>query len=744
MSFLNTVSLAEKTILPVFILLFISVSPGYSQLNTEATEALLKRVVPEHHNQFEVEHTPQKDDADVFEIESKSDKIILRGSNGVSVASALHYYLKNFCNTHYTPWHEGGTALDLPEKLPVVSEKVRKSTPYQYRYYMNYVTYSYSYVWWDWERWQQEVDWMALHGINMPLAFTGQEAVWQKVFNSLGFSDKDLRNNFFVGPAFQAFNWFGLVQGLGGPLPQSWIDSQAELQKKIVKRERSLGMTPVLPAFMGNVPPGFKEKFPDAQMEVIQWHTFPALKRLSPYNDSLFTAIGNTFIREQNKMYGTDHLYAADPFIELTPPSNDPEYLRKISRTIYQSMGGADPKAAWVLETWFLRYKRDFWKPSQSEAFLDAVGDDQLIALDLYSEVDPYWQETEAYYGKPWIWNMLHNFGGRGNLFGNMERTASGPAEALHDPSSGNMTGIGLTMEAIEQNPVMYELMLANVWRDQPINIDTWLKKYGSSRYGQENKHAGKAWAILRNTVYLSSEDKKNSGSRIITRAPKLTSHRQLTYDPEDLLPAWEQMIKAAEDIGKNDAFQYDLIDLSRQVLENYALVLHRKYAEAIQGGEPTQYKEYASEFLELISDMDQLLATRKEFLLGDWVEDARSWGTTKSEKTLYEKNAKNLITLWGSPETSFIRDYSARKWAGLFEDFYKNRWKKFFDYIESRKSQNKKIDIESFNEELKKWEWEWINDTSKSYTAEPQGDPVKVARRMFDKYYVVIEKSYH
>lgn len=39
-----------------------------------------------------------------------------------------------------------------------------------------------SYVWWDWERWEKEIDWMALQGVNLPLAFTGQEAIWQKTF----------------------------------------------------------------------------------------------------------------------------------------------------------------------------------------------------------------------------------------------------------------------------------------------------------------------------------------------------------------------------------------------------------------------------------------------------------------------------------------------------------------------------------------------------------------------------------
>ena len=44
------------------------------------------------------------------------------------------------------------------------------------------ICYADSFVWWDWERWEKEIDWMALQGINLPLAFTGQETIWQKVF----------------------------------------------------------------------------------------------------------------------------------------------------------------------------------------------------------------------------------------------------------------------------------------------------------------------------------------------------------------------------------------------------------------------------------------------------------------------------------------------------------------------------------------------------------------------------------
>lgn len=51
----------------------------------------------------------------------------------------------------------------------------------RYRYYQNVCTSSYSFVWWNWERWEKEIDWMALNGINLALAFTAQESIVYKV-----------------------------------------------------------------------------------------------------------------------------------------------------------------------------------------------------------------------------------------------------------------------------------------------------------------------------------------------------------------------------------------------------------------------------------------------------------------------------------------------------------------------------------------------------------------------------------
>src|ERR1700722_16114031 len=110
------------------------------------------------------------------------------------------------------------------------------------------------------------------------------------------------------------------------------------------------------------------------------------------------------------------------------------------------------------MQGWLFYNDRKFWKAPQIKALLDAVPGDRLLLLDLAAEIEPIWKSTNAFYGKPWIWNMLNNFGGNVNLFGRMDSAALGPALALNDPASGKLTGIGLTMVAIAQNPAIEEL----------------------------------------------------------------------------------------------------------------------------------------------------------------------------------------------------------------------------------------------------------------------------------------------
>lgn len=701
-----------------------------------ASNKLIERTLPKQYGSFITESIANVKGKDVFELESNGNKIVLRGNNGVAIASAFYYYLTEYAHCQIT-WN--GTNLKVPQNLPKVSKKIRKETPYEYRYYLNYCTFNYSMSWWDWPRWEKEIDWMALHGINMPLAITGEEYTWYLLYKEMGFSDDDLKG-FFTGPAYFSWFWMGNIDGWAGPLPVEWMKSHFELQKKILARERALGMKPVLPAFTGHVPAAFKKKFPNAKLKATNWTNGFADTYILDSEDPLFATIGKKFLEKQTAMLGTDHLYSADTFNENEPPSAEPEFLSKLSARVYDGMSQADPKAIWVMQGWLFYSDRKFWKEAQTEALLKAVPNDKMVLLDLATEIEPVWKRTEGFYGKPWIWNMLHNFGGNTNLFGRMDVVAAAPAEALKDSKSGKMSGIGLTMEGIEQNPVLYELMMAHVWQDKPVDLSTWLPKFVFNRYGQKNKHALKGWEILRKTVYNVPANKyvRDGAESIIQARPTFDSltrwaRTTLNYNERDLLPAWDELIKAAPLCKQSDGFQYDLVDVSRQVMANYALPVQRKLVEAYKKKDLKSFKTQSQYFIALIDDLDKLLATRKDFLLGPWVNDARKWGTNPEEKALYEMNAKDLITLWGDAKNP-LNEYACRQWSGLLSDFYKPRWTLFFARAEQSLIQKKAFNLSKFNEDISAWEWKWVNKR-KDYPLTTTGNPTEVAIAMHQKY---------
>lgn len=101
-----------------------------------------------------------------------------------------------------------------------------------------------------------------------------------------------------------------------------------------------------------------------------------------------------------------------------------------------------------------------FWTNERIKAFLSGVPNDKMIILDLNSEVSPIWSKTQSYFGKPFIWCLLHNYGGIRAIYGNLTRIGTGPVEALNTTGS-TMTGVGITPEGIEHNPIVYDLMVS-------------------------------------------------------------------------------------------------------------------------------------------------------------------------------------------------------------------------------------------------------------------------------------------
>lgn len=709
-----------------------------------AGAALVARILPERAGEFAVERIPAADGKDVFEVESANGKIVLRGNNGVSVASAFNWYLKNVCQVHLS-WC--GDQLNLPQPLPPVPAKARVVCLHKYRVMFNYCTLSYTCSWWDWKRWERELDFLAMNGINTPLGVIGLEGVWYNTLLKNGFSDQEARE-FLVGPDYFAWQWMTNIEGHGGPLPKSWIDSHVRLGQQWMARARELGMTPIQQGFSGNVPRLLKQKHPEASIALQpNWCGFQGSAQLDP-TDPLFKALGKSFMEENIRLFGNGHLWAADPFHESAPPKPGADYLHAVGQSIHGLMKEVDPQALWAMQAWSIR-----------QDIVSVVPKGELLVLDLGGGRNDFW-------GHNFVKGQLHNFGGRINLHGDL-RDVAGNRFADAAKKIPTCVGMGLFPEAIVQNPVFYDCVYDMVWRDAPADADAWVRDYARRRYGMSSEKIDQAWQLLLNQgPYVRGTSGVESSSMIAAR-PALVVKKsgpnagfRVPYPPLKLVEATELLLQEADKLGPVAPYRYDLVDCTRQVLSNLAQVTQRDIRTAYQKKDKAAFEKAVAEFDGILADADRLLATRSEFLFGKWLADAQAWGTTPEEKALLARDAAMLVTIWG-PDGSDpkrqpgIFDYSWREWSGLIGTYYRPRWQQFHAFLATSIDRGDYADPASqaygresfrandFYSKLADWELAYVRQPPATLPATPQGDAVAIVRELLAKYHDRLVAAY-
>ncbi|XP_021739300.1 alpha-N-acetylglucosaminidase-like isoform X1 [Chenopodium quinoa] len=760
-------------------------------IQENAAKSLLQRLLPSHSSSF-IFNIISKDVCggdSCFRIENynKSSRhgpqIVIKGTTAVEIASGLHWYLKYLCGAHISWEKTGGVQMaSIPDtgSLPFVKDGgLVMKRPVPWNYYQNVVTSSYSFVWWDWQRWEKEIDWMALQGINLPLAFTGQEAIWQKVFADFIVSKDDL-NDFFGGPAFLAWARMGNLHGWGGPLSQNWLDHQLALQKQILSRMLELGMTPVLPSFSGNVPAALRKIYPSSNITRLgNWNTVSGDPRwcctflLDP-SDPLFVKLGEAFIKKQIKEYGdvTD-IYNCDTFNENSPPTDDPTYISSLGAAVYEAMVKGDKYAVWLMQGWLFYSDSKFWKPPQMEALLHSVPKGKMVVLDLFAEVKPVWETSSQFYGTPYVWCMLHNFGGNIEMYGVLDSISSGPIDARTSESS-TMVGVGMCMEGIEHNPVVYELMSEMAYRNEKLQLVDWIKTYSHRRYGKAIHQLDTAWEILYHTIYNCTDGIADHNKDYIVEFPdwdpvnntvlggtenyqnhnSFNSHRSmrhiflnsgpslpsphLWYPTEEVIKALRLFLDAGKDLVGSSTYRYDLVDLTRQALSKLANDAYLKAVTAFQHKDLKALDLHSQKFIQLIKDIEKVLASDENFLLGTWLDSAKRLALNPKEMRQYEWNARTQITMWfDTTETnqSKLHDYANKFWSGLLEDYYLPRATTYFNHLRKALQDNEVFKIDVWRREWISYSNKWQSDT-KIYPKKRRGDALSIASRMYEKYF--------
>lgn len=738
----------KRTLLTLFFIL------SAILVKADPVRDLLRRILPhgDDADRFEwvIDETPGQ--SQYFVLDCDGQKVRVTASDCIAATTGINWYLQHYAGVDIS-WNS--PTGKLPQTLPAMTGE-RHNSSVDYRYYLNFCTHSYSMAFWDWDRWQQEIDWMALHGVNLPLVITGMEGVWRRVLEGYGYSSLSQVNEFVCGSAFYGWFFMNNLTGWGGPQPDSWYRQRTALARQIFQRMAELGMEPVVPGYVGMVPKDFlryadPEKVQDWQSaDIVNGGTWCSFVR--PYfvnNTERLRDFAAAYYAAFDELFGDvchTRFYAIDPFHEGGVPSGVTSASASV-RAMYDALLTYDPDAVWVCQ---------HWQDNPTTILTHTVPAGRLMILDLHGDnngdIECSGNHTTAD-GVPhdWVWGQVSNFGGNVGLFGRMDRLIDCFYQARDKASQNRLVGIGAIPEGIENNSMLYDLLYALPWTATDYTRQTWINDYVTMRYGVRpgQEAYGKllsAWTRLAAGPYNCPNNyQQGTTESVFLMRPALKpgtvsswANSTWYWDFAELRTALYEMLSVADTLRDNDNYRYDLVDLMRQSLDD----LGKLMLDSLGSASSSKRAPIATRFLALILDQDRLLGTRAEFRLGRWTAMARALGQTDEEKDLYEKNARMLLTTWGDRaqcESGGLHDYANREWQGLLSSYYYPRWKVFF--YRAYQAQDW----------FANYEWPFVTGASAanasylpegapyaygSFTAAPEGDELEQVSALYKKYF--------
>ncbi|UOE44413.1 alpha-N-acetylglucosaminidase TIM-barrel domain-containing protein [Agromyces larvae] len=681
-------------------------------------------------------------DAAAGGFEASGGLLTLRGTDAVAAASAYARYLH--LQGRRITWE--APTLVPPFRAWPDAPATSFGTPFAIRYHLNVVTHGYSTPFWTWERWERELDWMALHGVTHPLVLTAYEVVLEETLRRSGVGEAEARA--WVGGAPHV-PWMSMggMHDFGGPLPGSWGERRVRLARRILARARELGMIPVLPLTGGHVPRSLAG--PDApEIEWQGWRT-PAL---DPSSDA-YAALVRTFLGVQREVLGDpgpNPVIAVDPYIESVPPSGDLAALAAAGGGVHRAIAAAAPGATWLLQGWPFHYHRAFWTSERIDAYLSEVPDESLLLIDLWGEHAPMWRG--GMHGRRWLWTAVHNFGGRFALFGDLDGLARDVLE-LASERPARLEGVGLAPEAIENNTVYYELATDLVWG--PVDPSTWVDEFAVQRYGLDDERARVAWRLLASTLYAPGRT-RSIPSPVIARpwhaaAPfaaqrlagealpepaRMSANIDAENDPA-VLGDLPRIARAARELAaisdlapQRRALEHDVAELTGHVLAQQARVHIRGILAAVAARDPAGVHDCLERLRADLLDLDALAATVPSSRVETWLDAARAWAETPEEAAIMERDARSLVSVWGH-QSSGLHDYSGRHWAGLVSGLYLPRWQAWAEWLAEAAGRGGSPDVEVLRERVVAIEENWRAGGPTATAHRPtdgQADPVQTA----------------
>ncbi|MBR3835589.1 MAG: alpha-N-acetylglucosaminidase C-terminal domain-containing protein [Clostridia bacterium] len=688
----------------------------------------IARNTPKVKDNFIIKLIESDNGRDCYEVYAEDKKIVLAGNSNLSLCMAFYRYLNECCNVVIT---DGDYDISYIATTPLPTKKFTRTVKQKIRARTSYEMFSLEGNYWGFDRWEKEIDFMAMHGINTAFQPVGFDGVLYRTLREIGFAE-DAAIDFMSGPAFLMRQLTGNVAAMNSVHSKEYLERKIYIGKKITEREKELGITPVLPALIPSVPFNLRRKY--MKMDIFKapmWYNFPPIFYIKAEN-AFFEIFNRKFLEIQRDSLGETDAFLFEPLYDVDKKGYN-SHLVSIGQALTDSLAQHNPDA--VCYTHLSSISEDFFKKASPEKF--------IIINDSKEERPQFLQD------KKHLVAIKGNSYGRTGLCGDIDTVSRCPYAVS---KSENLLGTALEIDTFSENPMYCAVALHATTANEAFDADEFVKDYACKRYRTED--FADEIIRLKNLCYNTDEC---SGSIICARPSTRLKHTA-PYDTLERKYECSELFEIARDIvesdtRKNDKMRLDIVCIIRQLLGELAYPIYLKATEFFKAENVRNYEQASNLFLEICQDMDRLLKTQESLNLSSKFEEAHALGNNKDEQQSIDLNFLMYHTIWGPIDRSILYDTAWCELGGLVKDFYAQRWFMYFRALAAYFDNPKKLKDFSRKQPLDRHEYKksyqhkrlalFENNFLENYIPRKDGigeeDTLEVAKEILEKYSEVV-----
>lgn len=681
---------------------------------------LIKRNTPRIADQFVLKTIDSDNGYDCYEIYSEDKKVVLAGNSPLSQAMAYYDYLGRYHGVVIT---SGDYDISTISSAPLPEGKINRTIKRKIRAMTSYEAFSLSGNFRGFDRWEKEIDFMAMHGFNRALQPVGFDGVLFRTLTDIGMPE-NFCLEFSSGPAFLMNQLTGNIAGTNSVNSKEYLERKITVGKLISDRERSLGIEPIFPAAIPSVPFSLRKKY--IKMDIFKapmWHNFPPIFFIRPKN-AFFSVFNKKFLTVQREALGETHSYIFEGVYESDKKGYN-SHLADLGKALEEMLNEFDKDAVCYLHTSSIN--ADFFKSCSGDKYIFLDDCEMSKNSDILSD-------------KKYIPEVSGNRYGRTGIYGNVQKLCD-------NPFANSELGGALAFDTFDINPVYCAAALKAITAADSFERDDFIRDFCTKRYKTDSFSDD-----IISLIDLCSSD-ECTGSIICARpctnvkhtAPYDTMER--SYDFHKLYPIAQRIINSED--KKIDAMRADIQSIVRQFLSDLAYPVYIKATEFFREKNVRNFEQASNLFLEICEDIDRLLRTREETNFCTKYVEAQELGSSQEEKESLQINFLLLHTIWGPFDHSILYDTVWNEWGGMVKDYYEARWHMYYRSLAAYFDNPKKLKDNSKKQPLDRNEYNgsyqakrlalFENNFLENYIPRKNGiaeeDTVEVAKELLEKY---------